>query len=134
MAKNVLKVIANSKPPGLEPPRALGQHGRNLWLKITGEYDVSDIGGQELLAQICEALDRAEALRDQIDAEGEVQKVKGALKDHPLLKHELQNRSFISKGLARLGLAAEVGPIRNIGRPPRGGLGITDADLEEFEE
>jgi hypothetical protein len=36
----------------------------------------------------------------------------------------------------RLGLAVEAAPIRNIGRPFKGGLGITDTDWvpEEKEE
>jgi hypothetical protein len=133
MAKTTakLKVL---EPTGLDPPRTLGNHGRNLWLRITSEYDLSDAGGRELLVLICQALDRAEALREQIDAEGEVQKVKGVLRDHPALRHELQNRSFIAKGLARLGLAVEVGPIRNIGRPVRGGIGILDTDLPDLME
>ena len=44
------------------------------------------------------------------------------IKDHPALKHELANRSFVSKTLVRLGLDVE--PVRGIGRPGDG-LGIT---------
>ena len=73
-----------------------------------------------------EALDRATSLREQIDRDGEVIVVKGAMRDNPLLKHELQNRSFISKALARLDL--EVPKKRPIGRPLAGGLGITSID------
>jgi hypothetical protein len=43
------------------------------------------------------------------------------IRDHPALKHELANRSFVSKTLVRLGLDVE--PVRGIGRPGHG-LGI----------
>jgi hypothetical protein len=81
----------------------------------------------------CQSLDRAEALRAQIDAEGEVQKVKGVLRDHPALKHELQNRSFVAKALARMGLNLEA-PVRPVGRPGIGGYGVTHEDLAAMRE
>ena len=85
----------------------------------------ADSGGRELLLLACQALDRAEALREQIDEEGEiVSDTRGNRRDHPGLKHELQNRSFIAKALARLGLNLET-PVRGVGRPVQGGLGIT---------
>lgn len=72
----------------------------------------------------CQALDRAEALREQIDDEGEiVSDAKGNRRDHAGLKHELQNRSFVAKALSRLGLALET-PVRGVGRPVQGGLGV----------
>ena len=43
------------------------------------------------------------------------------IRDHPALKHELANRSFVGKTLVRLGLDVE--PVRGIGRPGHG-LGI----------
>ena len=44
------------------------------------------------------------------------------IRDHPALKHELANRSFVSKTLVRLGLNVE--PVRGVGRPSEG-FGIT---------
>ena len=41
-------------------------------VRISEEYDLSDAGGRELLCLICEALDRVERLRTQIDKEGEI--------------------------------------------------------------
>ena len=77
-----------------------------------------------MLCLICEALDRVERLRTQIDAEGEiVTDAKGHRRDHALLRHELAGRSFISKGLQKLGLAIETTP-RGAGRPPGPGLGV----------
>ena len=133
MAKATTKLKVVRSATGNEPPRTLGDHGKNLWNRIVSEYDVSDAGGRELLLLACQSLDRAEALREQIDREGEVQKIKGVLRDHPALKHELQNRSFIAKALARMGLNLEV-PVRPVGRPPIGGYGITAEDVAAMRE
>ena len=125
MAKSSPKTSSRPEPKGLRPPRTLGQAGASLWSRISEEYDLSDAGGRELLCLICEALDRVERLRTQIDKEGEiVTDAKGHRRDNPLLRHELGGRSFISKGLAKLGLALET-PVRGVGRPVQGGLGIT---------
>jgi hypothetical protein len=130
MAK--LKVISTKRKPGPTPARDLGKHGAALWRRIAEEYDISDAAGRELLLLAAEALDRATSLREQIDREGEIVIVKGAMRDNPLLRHELQNRSFISKCLARLDL--EVPKKRPIGRPLTGGLGVTHVDLMGSEE
>jgi hypothetical protein len=84
-------------------------------------YQIDDEGGRELLALACEALDRAESLRQQIQRDGEVITTRMGIRDHPALKHELANRSFVGKTLVRLGL--EVEPVRGTGRPGHG-LGI----------
>src|SRR5690348_10213530 len=44
------------------PPRPLASAGESLWNRIQVEYAISDAGGIELLAQCCEALDRAQEL------------------------------------------------------------------------
>jgi hypothetical protein len=54
-------------------------------------------------------------LRDQIDRDGEVIRTKQGLRDHPGLKHELANRSFVVRTLSRLGLDVEA--IKPVGRP-----------------
>ena len=77
-----------------------------------------------MLAQCCAAADRAEALRTQIDQDGEVITTRMGKKDNPLLKHEIAARSFVVRTLSRLGLNVE--PVRGPGRPGSGGLGITD--------
>jgi len=46
----------------LSPPRPLGPHGTALWNRVQREYAICDVGGIELLAQACAALDTAEAL------------------------------------------------------------------------
>src|SRR5262249_33244064 len=74
------------------PPRTLGYHGASLWNRIMCEYAITDAGGRELLALACQQLDRAEALKAQIDAEGEVIQTRNGPKDHPALRHELAAR------------------------------------------
>ena len=44
------------------------------------EYDISDSGGMEMLMQACTALDRAEALRVEIERDGEVIRNAAAVK------------------------------------------------------
>jgi hypothetical protein len=82
-------------------------------------YDIHDSGGIELLTLACQALDRAESLRERIDTEGELIQVRGNLKEHPGLKAELANRAFVARTLVKLGLDVE--PIRPMpGRPAKG--------------
>lgn len=103
-----------------KPPRPLGKHGQALWASVHQEYNVTDAGGIELLAQACAALDMAEDLRKQIDKDGPIIRQEGgALKDHPALKHELANRAFVTRCIARLGLDVEA--VGRIGRPSGGG-------------
>jgi len=116
-----LQVLINPAPPGRDPPRTLSDPGRSLWNRIMAAYQIDDEGGRELLMLACEALDRAESLRQQIQRDGEVIATRMGIRDHPALKHELANRSFVSKTLVRLGLDVE--PVRGVGRPSHG-LGI----------
>lgn len=68
------------------------------------------------MLQACQALDRAESLREEIDRDGEVIRSRGVIKDHPGLKHELSSRAFVVRTLAKLGLNFE--PVRQAaGRP-----------------
>jgi hypothetical protein len=125
------QILSNPAFSGFNPPRPLGEPGLNLWTRITGGYDISDAGGRELLLLACEATDRAVALRAIIDAEGMIVRTRTGLKDHPLLRHELANRALVSKLLVRLGLDMEASPTpphTTPGRPPSGGIGVTDPE------
>ena len=103
----------------MKPSRKLGNHGLSLWTKVTTEYDMSDAAGAEMLTQACQALDRAELLRAQIDSDGEVIRSRAGLKAHPALRDELAARSFTCRILRQLGLSFE--PLRmSPGRPPGG--------------
>jgi hypothetical protein len=123
LAKAPLNLVPSTPPQtGANPPRTLGNHGLSLWNRIMSEYDVRDAGGVEMLTLACEALDRAEALRGEIERDGPVLRGRGLVKEHPGLKHELAARSFVVRTLHRLGLDVE--PIRaGVGRPGGHGSG-----------
>ena len=75
-----------------------------MWADITSEYDVSDSAGVQLLAIACQALDRAEMLRELIDKQGVmVENKNGSVRENPLLRHELNGRAFVVRTLSRLG-------------------------------
>ena len=118
MAKKTpkLTLLVGSSSTGLQPPRNLGQPGRALWDSVMDEYDIRDSAGIELLALAAQALDRAESCRAVIDEDGELLFSKAGPKEHPLLKAEISNRSFVARTLQRLGLNLE--PIKPVGRPP----------------
>ena len=79
------------------PLRPLGHHGQRLWSSVMSEYGISDIGGREILTQICELLDRAERLRAAIDADGEIIRTKTGPKLHPAVREETSIRVAIQK-------------------------------------
>lgn len=114
--------IVSGETVGITPPRKLGPHGLGLWNAVQAEYQVTDRGGIELLAQVCAAEDRVEALREQIDADGEVVRTRSGPRAHPALRDEIALRAFIVRTIEKLGLNVETlkpGP----GHPLRGGLG-----------
>jgi len=114
--KTPLKIVPQPIADPAPPPRQLGAHGSDLWQIITVDYDISDSGGREMLAQACATLDRAEECADEIRRDGVTIRTKLGPKDHPALKHELANRAFVVRTLARLGLDVEA--IKPLGRPP----------------
>ena len=119
--------MAKPKPvadPIQTRPRPLGEAGLCLWGRVKAEYHVVDSGVVELLALACEALDRAEALRAEIDRDGAILRSEnGSMKDHPGLKHELAARAIVVRTLQRLGLDVE--PVRPLGRPAGRSAGWT---------
>ncbi len=108
---------ASPQPNPLAPPSGLGEAGRKLWRAIHADFEITDAGGLEMLAQICAAADRVAEYAAVIERDGAVVHIKGGgLKDHPLLRHEVSLRSFIVRSLHRLGL--DIIPARHeIGRP-----------------
>jgi hypothetical protein len=97
------------------PPRTLGTPGLGLWNRVQAEYHILDCGGIELLCLACQALDRAESLSEAIAAEGQTvcTRIGG-----PALRDELANRAFVTRTLAKLGIANE--PVKSPGRPASG--------------
>jgi hypothetical protein len=128
MKKKQKLTLLKSPHPGPVPPRKLGKDGVALWHAIMAEYAIDDAGGVAVLLLACEALDRAQACRQQIDRDGLVLRTRAGARDHPALKHELANRAFVVRTLHRLGLDVEA--IKPIGRPPDkiGWSGGRDAD------
>jgi hypothetical protein len=113
-----LKLITseNASETTLTPPRNLGEHGLALWRSILAEYAIDDVAGREMLALACAALDTAEACAAQVAADGVVVRSKGGgIREHPSIRGELANRSFVVRTLSRLGLDVE--PLKAIGRP-----------------
>jgi hypothetical protein len=109
--------IVSSETTLISPPRPLGPHGRAFWDKVQREYQISDAGGIEILAQICAAQDRVEALREQIDADGATLRTRSGLKANPLLRDELALRAYITRSIERLGLNVEA--LKPPGHPTR---------------
>jgi hypothetical protein len=115
--KAALKLVATDAEPA-KPPLDLGRPGRTLWDAITSEFEINDSAGRELLSQACIAADRAEECAAEISRDGVTVDTRCGPKEHPLLKHELANRSFVIRALGKLGLTFEA--IKPIGRPPLG--------------
>ena len=123
--KPPLSIVANETTT-ISPPRPLGTHGRALWDRVQREYHIDDVGGVEILAQICAAEDRVEALREQINADGPLIRTRNGVKANPLLRDETALRAFIVRTVERLGLNVEA--VKPPGRPPGGGLGWIPED------
>jgi hypothetical protein len=116
-AQPALSVVSPDTTGG-SPPRDLGRHGRKLWDEIQAAYGIGDIGGRELLAQACQAAERAEALAAAIARDGTVvYGDSGSPKSHPAVKDELACRAFVVRTLERLGVTSE-GVRPGPGRPP----------------
>jgi hypothetical protein len=102
---------------GSPPPREFGAAGRALWDSVTGEYDIHDAGGIEILSLACEARDRLATLSEQISRDGPVVATRNGPRAHPALRDELNGRAFIARCIERLGLNYEA--LRpSVGRPP----------------
>jgi hypothetical protein len=119
-SKTPLRIVTGLDGTGPEPPRPLGDHGRKLWDRVLVEYIIDDVAGIELLAQACQATDRAEALAEHIAEDGEIVRTATGIKAHPAIREELSCRGFIVRTLQKLGLNYE--PLRSSpGRPPGSG-------------
>jgi hypothetical protein len=115
--RNVTFLMA--KPP--EPPPELGVYGAKLWRSIAREWNVDGAGAQAILLQACQAADRAESMRQQIEASGStVAAGRNGHKANPLIMPEIAARALVARLLARLGVL-DSGEKRSPGRPPKWG-------------
>ena len=118
MVKKPKLTLVPSKPNQLAAPSSLGPAGTKLWQRIQHEFRVDDAPGAATLEEICAAADRLAEYAEVIAHDGPVIRTKtGGMRDHPLLKHELQTRAFITRALQRLNLDVEA-PRDTVGRPP----------------
>src|SRR5436190_12752994 len=100
------------------PPRKLGSAGLALWNRVQAEYAIADIGGIEVLCQICQALDDIEALTEAVERDGRTIRTRTGIKAHPELRDILGGRAFVVRSLQKLGVTLE--PLRPAGRPSGG--------------
>lgn len=116
-SKPPLHLVTANDANWSDPPRNLNKYGRALWDRVMAQYAVEDAAGIELLLLACEGTDRIWALRQEIEHDGAVIRLRnGAIREHPALKAEVAVMSFVTRTLARLGLDVE--PIRATpGRP-----------------
>lgn len=119
MARKPALTLVEPGATGAQPPSTLGKSGATLWRTLTSHYCFDDVGGLEMLTQLCGAIDRVEALAQRIRTDGEVIYVRGVPRVHPALKDETQLRALICRLLQRLGLTVEA--VKPVGRPT--GLG-----------
>jgi hypothetical protein len=71
MPRRPLKLVPPSAISS-EPPLTLGEAVTSLWKRLLSEHEAGDAGVREALALICQAADRVEALRTQINRDGEL--------------------------------------------------------------
>ena len=90
-----LRIVGDLDATAPQPSRALGEHGSRLWERITREYVIEDASGVEMLTQICQACDRAEALAADVREDGEVIRGPNGLRSHPAIREEMACRGFI---------------------------------------
>lgn len=112
-------------PEGRAPraPKHLGTAGKELWSAIQRDFSVTDTAGLALLGAACEARDRSEAARAQIEREGMTfRDSKGNLRPHPLLPVERDARAACVAALRHLNLDLEP-VLAQPGRPPGGSKG-----------
>src|SRR5262249_35116945 len=118
MARKLSPTMVGTQASGPQPPRKLGKYGRSLWDRVHSEYRLEDVGGLEMLAQVCGAVDRIESLRDGIDRDGGIVKTRNGPRAHPGMRDELAGRAFVVRTLARLGLSYD--SLKPVGRPSSG--------------
>jgi hypothetical protein len=86
------------------------------------DYEFSDPGSIEVLAQACASLDRAELCAEEIARDGQMLRSKTGVRSNPLLREELANRAFCVRALSKLGLDLE--PLHDRPGRPSGSFGV----------
>jgi hypothetical protein len=112
-----------------QPPKDLKPPGRELWSAIIGEYAIKDSGPLSVLADACRAADTAAECCKIIAKDGLTISTKSGKTAHPLIKSEMQAKSFVGRAWVKIGVINV--PKRQPGRPPLGGLGVRPRRLYE---
>jgi len=106
-----------SKPNPLAAPASLGEAGRKLWADLHRDFILEDSGAHTMLLEICSAMDNLAQYDEEIGRDGVTIKVRGSVREHPLIKIRLATQSFVVRSLHRLGLDIEPARHFEIGRP-----------------
>ena len=102
----------NSLPPHLRDA------GRELWRRVTTEFEVTDAAGQALLLVACESLDRQWQAREILEADGLVTTDRyGGVRAHPCIAIEKDSWRVLLSALRQLDLDSAIVPKREPGRP-----------------
>jgi hypothetical protein len=115
MVRKLTLVAPDTDPSGV--PDGLAIDGATLWRSIMAEYLIEDAASLEVLKQCCFAADMAARCRKHLDESGLILHGKTGARENPMLRHELNYRSFVTRCLQKLGVLTE--PLRDgPGRPP----------------
>lgn len=86
------------------PPADLAERGAAFWREVTGAYELRT-DERQLLAEACRCLDRLDALRAAVEADGLVVKdTRGRVALHPAATEERQVRLLLRLLLGQLDL------------------------------
>jgi hypothetical protein len=130
--KPMLTVVSGALATIIEPPSTLGEPGAKLWRSVMKQYDIRDAGGLAILEAACAARDRRTDWAAIITQEGPMIRTKQGPKEHPLIRHEREERALECRLLQKLGLDVE--PVRpGVGRPGGRNVGISWDQLHAHE-
>jgi len=119
--KHALAIVAE---PATEPPSTLGEAGAKLWRSVMSQYDIRDAGGLAILEGACVSRDRSTEFAAILAREGLMIRTKsGTIREHPLIRHEREERALECRLLQRLGLDVEA--VRSSAGRPSLGIGVT---------
>ena len=125
------KIAVLATPPS--PPSSLGEPGSKLWRSIMKQYVIRDAGGLAILEQACISRDRSTGFAAIIKREGAMIRGTAAMREHPLIKHEREERALESRLLTKLGLIVEaLHP--GVGRPAGKTIGVTLEQLSHGDD